>query len=278
MLRRALSVVALGALAAVAAFAPVSASATILTDLTASPETIAVGETSTLTATDLGGIDSVFFDVDADPGGSLSAGGATGTSIEVGVSGGSATAEFSASTAGLYEISVRDGATVLAVASVEVTAPIETAPGGATLTVAPETIRVGETAEVTAGGLGDLGEATFALDSTPGGSLAIDDQTAARVVAPVSDGAAAAQFTATEPGVFTITVGDGESPLARATVTVEEGPATASPTTTPDDTVGEGADADAAGFPWGIVIAVVAVLVVIAAVVAVFVTRRKRSV
>ena len=63
----------IAALAATAAFAA-PASASPLVEVTASPETIAVGDSSTITATGFGGIDSVRFDVTGDPGGMLGGG------------------------------------------------------------------------------------------------------------------------------------------------------------------------------------------------------------
>ena len=105
------------------------------------------------------------------------------------------------------------------------------------VTVEPETVSIGETAQVSATGLGDLTTATFGMDATEGAAFVGDgvgpDATIAEV--PAADGAALIEFTATESGTITITVGTGESVLASSVVTVtaataEPAPETAEPT------------------------------------------------
>lgn len=92
--------------------------------LTASAATIAPGGSTTITATGLGDLQTVYFGV-GGTGGSLSsivlASGA-GTSVAKPVSNGSASATFTASTAGEYVVSVSDGETVLDTVTITVAA------------------------------------------------------------------------------------------------------------------------------------------------------------
>lgn len=275
MFRRVTSILTIAAVAVLAAFTPVSAAATILVDVEASPETITVGQTSTITATDLGGIDSVVFELDATPGGLLSSGGSSGATLEVAASGGTAQVEFSATEPGTFEIMVVEGSTTLAATAVVVSAPIESGPGAATLTATPESIGVGDSATVTAEGLGDLAEATFGLDGTPGGMLSHESTTATIVPVPVADGGAVAEFTATEPGIFTITVGDGETVLAMTTVTVDEALTTPSSTPSASPTSTD-TEVDASGFPW-ILVGIAALVVIAGVVVAIVLVRRRKT-
>ncbi len=113
------------------------------------------------------------------------------------------------------------------------------------VTIEPQAVSIGESAQVSATGLGDLTTATFGMDVTEGAAFVGDgvgpDATIAEV--PAADGAALIEFTASQSGPITITVGTGETVLATATVTVtaataEPAPETplASPTSSPTQT------------------------------------------
>ncbi len=265
----------IAALAAVAGFAA-PAAASPLVDVTASPETIAVGDSSTITATGFGGIDSIRFDVTGAPGGMLAGGGA---SAEVPVTDGTATTTFSASQGGTFTIEVVDGEAVLAIANVVVTSP---APPTAqtTIVASPEAVAVGEESTITATGLGDLTTARFGLDGTPGGALTGSDGPSTSVAADVTGGEASVTFVATETGVFTVAVGDGETVYAFVAVTVTEGAqpsATSTTTPSPSSTPSPSPAADDAGFPVWIWIVVAAVVVAAGVVTVVMVRRRNRA-
>lgn len=262
----------IAALAAVAAFA-VPAAASPLVDVTASPETIAVGGSSTITATGFGGIDSIRFDVTGDPGGTLAGG---GTSAEVPVTDGTATTTFSASQGGTFTIEVVDGEAVLAIANILVTSPAPPTTQ-TTLVASPESVAVGEESTITATGLGELTTARFGLDATPGGSLTGSDGTSTSVAADVTGGEASVTFASTETGIFTVAVGDGETVYAVVTVTVTEGAQPSeTPTSTPSPSAtsaaGEGEDG---GFPAVWVWVIVGAVVVAAGVVTIVLLRRR---
>lgn len=233
-----------------------AATASTVAVLTASPDSIAVGETSTVTATDLGGLETARFGLDATPGGSLSA-------EETPVSNGSAAVQFTATQAGTFTVAVSDGETVLASTTITVTAGDTGGGSVAAVDASPAAVAVGETSKITASNLGELTTAGFGLDGTPGGSLSADE-------AAVSDGVASVEFTATQAGTFTIAVSDGETVLGTTTVTVT---AAASPTPTPTPTP-EAGNGLAAEIIWLIVI--LAALLV-AAVVTIIVLVRKRA-
>lgn len=119
------------------------------------------------------------------------------------------------------------------------------------VTVDPSTVAIGESAQVSATGLGDLTTVTFGMDTTEGAAFVGDgvgpDATIAEV--PAADGAALIEFTATESGAVTVTVGTGQSVLATAVITVTAAtsqpapePASPSPTASPSDTAGTGDD------------------------------------
>lgn len=102
------------------------------------------------------------------------------------------------------------------------------------VTVESQSIEIGETALVSATGLGDLETATFGMDASGGASFIGDgvgvDATLAEV--PAADGAAMVEFTATEAGIVTVTVGTGETVLASSTVSVVAATAEPAPGTT----------------------------------------------
>lgn len=263
----------IAALAAVAAFAA-PAAASPLVDVTASPETIAVGGSSTITATGFGGIDSIRFDVTGDPGGSLAGG---GTSAEVPVTDGTATTTFSASQGGTFTIEVVDGEAVLAIANVVVTAPAPPTTE-TTLVASPQSVGVDEESTITATGLGELTTARFGLDGTPGGSLTGSDGTSTSVSAVVTGGEASVTFVATETGVFTVAVGDGETVYGFATVTVTESvqpSATSTSTPSPSASRAGNSGADDASSALWVWIVVGALVVAAGVVVAIILVRRR---
>ncbi|MDN3494867.1 hypothetical protein QL996_02920 [Planococcus sp. APC 4015] len=233
-----------------------AASAQTGTSLSASPDSITVGESSKITATDLGGLETAQFGLDATPGGSLSA-------TQASVSNGEATVDFTSTETGTFTVTVGDGENVLATTTVTVTAGGSGGGSVATVEAAPASITVGAASTITASGLGQLASANFGLDGTPGGSLSADQ-------ASVTTGSASVEFTATEPGTFTIAVSDGETVLGTTTVTV-----TAAPTPTPSPSATPAADGGlAAEAIW---IIVILALLIVAAVVTIIVLARKRS-
>lgn len=167
------------------------------------------------------------------------------------------------------------------------------AQGSPELTAEPASVSVGEETTVTATGLGGLETAYFGLDGTPGGTL-IDpttDQPTNLYEAPASNGEATARFSATQPGTFTVAVGDGETVLTTTTVTVT---AAESPTPTPVPTVTitaqppspeptmttQGGTATDAGLPlWALILIIALAVIVVAAIVTivVIVARRGRT-
>lgn len=108
---------------ALAVAAPVAASASAAPQVTASPASIAVGQSTTVTATGLGGLETAGFGLDDNSAGTFAGG---STSAEVAVSNGTATVEFTAETAGTFTIAVGDGETVLATTSITIAAATPT--------------------------------------------------------------------------------------------------------------------------------------------------------
>ncbi|MFS0894635.1 hypothetical protein [Microbacterium sp. 179-I 3D3 NHS] len=244
-------------------------------EVSASPASIQVGEKSTITATGLGDLTTATFGLDATPGGELSAdGGAPAASVEVTVSGGRASAEFSATEAGTFTVAVTNGETPLGTTTVTVTGGGGSGGSVAEVSASPADVDAGETATVTAKGLGELSTVTFGLDDTPGGELsAAGGQPSSSVRVNVEGGTATAEFTATEAGTFTVAVSDGETVLGTTTVTVSA-PAPSvepTPTATTDTDGGSGDGALIA------IIVILAVLVVAAIVTLIVIARRRRS-
>lgn len=162
------------------------------------------------------------------------------------------------------------------------------APG---VTADPASIEVDGEATVTATGLGGLETAYFGLDATPGGEFVLESgERATTAEVSVSDGTATVVFTATQPGTFTVAVGNGETPLAQVEVTVE---AAQSPSPTPAPTVtvtvtpeptgtpspsATGAPVEPAGFPgWVLWLIIGLGILVVAAVVVIIVLARRGS-
>ncbi|SIT66507.1 hypothetical protein [Microbacterium sp. RU33B] len=243
-----------------------AASAAQSTSLTASPENIAVGDISTVTATDLGGLETAVFGLDGTPGGSLKVIGASGSasSAEVPVTSGTASVDFSSTESGTFTISVGNGETVLSTTTITVTAGSGGDAPTATVEASPASVSVGDSSTITVTGLGDLATADFGLDGTPGGSLSAES-------ARVADGTASVEFTATEPGTFTIAVSDGETVLGTTTVTVSA----AGPSPTASVTPVTPAQDSSNGLIWTVV--VLSVLVVGAIVTIIILARHRRS-
>lgn len=102
------------------AAAPQQPAATILA---ASPGSITVGASSTITATGLGDLAAATFGLGDTPGGSLSTGtGAAATTVQADATNGSAAVELSATEPRTFTVTVTDGETVLATTTVSVTA------------------------------------------------------------------------------------------------------------------------------------------------------------
>ena len=245
-----------------------SATAAATPALAADPASIAVGETSTVTATGLGGLETASFGMGQSDGASFTESGTP--SYAAPASGGTATATFTSDQAGTYTIAVGDGENVLA--TIEITVTAAAPPQGAELTAESATITTGETTTVTATGLGGLESASFGLGGTPGGAFSPGGETS--VTSPVSNGTATAVFTASEAGSFTIAVGDGETVLATTIVTVT---AAATPTAEPTETpMPISANTDD-GIPAWVIWLIVGIVIAAAVVVTVVIVNRRRA-
>jgi hypothetical protein len=246
----------------------VTATAATTPALDANPASIAVGETSTVTATGLGGLETASFGMGQSDGASFTESGTP--SYAAPATGGTATATFTSDQAGTYTIAVGDGENVLA--TIEITVTAAAPPQGAELTAESATITAGETTTVTATGLGGLESASFGLGGTPGGSFSPGGETS--VTSPVTNGTATAVFTASEAGSFTIAVGDGETVLATTIVTVT---AAATPTAEPTETpMPISADTDD-GIPAWVIWLIVGLVIAAAVIVTVVVVNRRRA-
>ena len=247
-------------------------------EVTASPPTIAVGETTTITAEGLGGLETAGFGLGDTSSGTLSVdGGAGGATADAPVSGGRATAQFTPSVEGTLTISVGDGETVLGTTTVTVTAAAPTAQ--ASLTADPESIAVGETARITASGLGGLEKAGFGLGDTAAGTFTAVGGSGtgeSSIEVDVSDGTATVEFTAAQAGSVTIAVGDGETSLATTTITVTAASASPTPSPSPTATTAPGGDA---GFPavWIWIIVLGALLIAAIVVIVILAVRRRTA-
>ncbi|MET0812584.1 MAG: hypothetical protein ABWY03_05990, partial [Microbacterium sp.] len=261
--------VALAAVTTTLAFAaPLAAAAAGTTELAASPDQVAVGASSTITATGLGGLEEATFGLDGTPGGSLSTGsGAGSSSVQVAVTDGGAKVEFSATAAGTFTVTVGDGENVMGTTTVTVT---DAQPAvDVTVAVSPTTIKVGETAKVEVSGIQGLPEVSLGMNGPAGGTLSTDGATwSASVQASVTGGTATAQFTADEAGTYTIAAGDGETSLGETTITVEAA-STPTPTPTPEP-------APSDGFPWAVLWIAIGVVVVGALVTTIVILARRK--
>ena len=247
-----------------------SATAASTPQVTADPASIAVGETSTVTATGLGGLETASFGMGQSDGATFTESGTASYSAPA--SNGTATATFTADQAGTFTASVGDGENVLGTVSITVTGGEPS--GGAALEADSAKITTGETTTVTATGLGGLESASFGLDGTPGGSFSPGGETS--VTSPVTDGTATAVFTASEAGSFTIAVGDGENVLATTIVTVTAAATpTAEPTPTPTPTAVPANTGD--GLPAWVLWLIVGLLIVAAIVVTALIVNRRRD-
>jgi hypothetical protein len=88
--------------------------------VTAHPDAVVAEQSTTITATGLGGLASAVFGLDSTPGGSFTGG---VTTITVPVTNGIATTTFTADRAGTFTIAVGDGETPLATTTVTVSVP-----------------------------------------------------------------------------------------------------------------------------------------------------------
>lgn len=246
----------------------VAATAASTPQLTADPASIAVGETSTVTATGLGGLETASFGMGQTDGATFTESGTASYSAPA--SNGTATATFTASQAGTFTVAVGNGETVLATVSITVTEAAP--PESAELTAGSASIKTGDTTTVTATGLGGLESASFGLGGTPGGSFSPGGETS--VSSPVSNGTATAVFTASEPGTFTIAVGDGENVLATTVITVT---AAETPTATPTPTPTAVPVTTDTGLPAWAIWLIAAILVVAAVIVTAIVVNRRRD-
>ncbi|CAN3701044.1 hypothetical protein MMX123_01037 [Microbacterium sp. MM2322] len=118
------AVLAIAVLFASLALAPAAAQATTGPAVTIDPATVAIGETTTVTATGLGGLETATFGMDATDAAAFDGDGvdAGGTTARVAVVDGSATVELIPTRAGEIVIAVGTGESTLAQATVTVTA------------------------------------------------------------------------------------------------------------------------------------------------------------
>lgn len=253
--------------AALAVAAPTAAHAA---ELTADPVQILVGETTTIVATGLGGLDNAFFGLGDTNAGIFTESGEADYSAPV--SGGQATATFQAAVAGTVTISVSDGETPLA--TVELTVGDAPPPGPTVetkLTLTPASATVGDDVTVTVSGLGGLEQVFIGLGE-PGAGTFTGGQDQVQV--PVTAGSATTTFTPAEEGDIVIAAGDGETVLASATLTV-----TAAETPTPTVTAVPISAPTDEGLPlvlW-IIIIVLAVIIVVGAIVWIVTANRAKA-
>lgn len=220
------------ALVAVLALGSAPAYAASGTQVTASQSTIAVGETTTITASGLGGLEQASFGLSDNTLGQFTEN--AQSSYQAPVSDGTATATLSGLAEGTVTVAVGDGETVLGTVEVTITSG---GGGGAAVevTASPASIAVGSPTTITVTGLGGLEQAGFGLDDTTAGVFQPGGQSSA--TAPVSDGQATITFTPSKAGSVTIAVGDGETVLGTTTVTATAAPSpsvTPTPTMTPE--------------------------------------------
>ncbi|KQT74036.1 hypothetical protein [Microbacterium sp. Leaf436] len=118
------AVLAISVLFASLALAPAAAQATTGPAVTIDPAAVAIGETTTVTATGLGGLETATFGMDATDAAAFDGDGvdAGGTTARVAVVDGSATVELIPTRAGEIVIAVGTGESTLAQATVTVTA------------------------------------------------------------------------------------------------------------------------------------------------------------
>lgn len=162
-----------------------------------------------------------------------------------------------------------------------------------TVSAEPPSVSLGETATVTATGLGELTSASFGLADPDSGAFSGDgiETGATAATAPVSDGTASIEFTPTRTGDVVIAVGTGETVLAQVTVSIEAATAepapvassTPTPSTDPSEaTADESAqaepdsEAEAGRFTFVLIPLIAAAVVVIGGIVVITRGRRKR--
>lgn len=135
------AVLAISVLFASLALAPAAAQATTGPAVTIDPATVAIGETTTVTATGLGGLETATFGMDATDAAAFDGDGvdAGGTTARVAVVDGSATVELIPTRAGEIVVAVGTGESTLAQATVTVTAATaEPVPATSAPSSAPE--------------------------------------------------------------------------------------------------------------------------------------------
>lgn len=249
--------------------------------LSASPTTIAVGETTALTATGLGDAVEIGFGLGDNDAGTFSAArGVSGySSIDIPVSDGQATAYFLAAKTGSFFIDITDGETPLAQVLVTVTDP-QPQPTQTSETPVIEVgspLVVGQKVTVT-GKVGGLQTVGFGLGSPDAGSFSTGGASGSSITANVTDGTATVDFTPARAGSVTIALSDGENVLASAVVEVSA--ASASPSATPTPTATPSATPAPAPvtesgsiLPW--ILLVVALLVIAGSIVWLVLSRRR---
>ena len=270
---RLIAILGAGLLAAALSLSSGMAATASATEVTADPASVTVGETSVVTATGLGGLETASFGMGQSDGATFTESGTASYSAPT--SNGTATATFTADQAGTFTVAVGDGENVLGTVSITVTAANPS--GGAILAAESATITTGETTTVTATGLGGLQSAFFGLGGTAGGSFSPSGATS--VTSPVSDGTATAVFTASEAGSFTIAVGDGENVLATTIVTVTAAAtptAEPTPTETPTETPTP-ISANTDGVPAWVIWLIVGIVVAVAAIITWVIVSRRRA-
>jgi hypothetical protein len=263
-LAAAFAVAATGALVALGAAVPANAATGV--QVTANPTSIAVGATTTITATGLGGLEKAGFGLDDNSAGTFTQ--SKSSDYEAPVKNGTATATFSAAKAGTVTVSVGDGENVLGTVKVTISG---SAPATVQVQASPASIETGATATITVTGLSGLSQASFGLGDNAAGTFTENGGTTYE--APVTNGTATATFKAAQSGDVTIAVGDGETVLGTTSISVTAAPSP-TPTTTPTPTPAPApAGLSTAGLI-GIIIGVV-VLIAAAAVIGALVARSR---
>lgn len=241
----------------------------------ADPVEIVVGESTAITATDLGDLETAYFGLSDTSAGTFAQSGAS--SYAAPVTGGTATATFTASAPGTVTIAVGSGETVLSTIEVIVDSAPAPAPApadGAAIVLSPDAVEVGEATTVRITGLGGLETAYVGLGDPDAGTFSPGDSS--QVSLAVSDGSATATFTPSVAGDVTIAVGDGETVLATAVLAVTAA-SSAEPTPTVTAVpISAPTQPDNSALLW-IIVALAAVIVIGAIVWIVTARRRARS-
>ncbi|MGZ0712279.1 hypothetical protein ACWPKO_28480 (plasmid) [Coraliomargarita sp. W4R53] len=217
MFKKLLAAITVGGLMALGGLSPVAAQAAVDVSLTASPETITLGDSSTLTLTGLEDTTPVYFAI-AEP--ELNNNQGMLDPEDTAVADGIATTVFTPNAAGTYVIEAGSENFEGILASVTITV-LEPLINVFSLTASPETITLGDSSTLTLTGLEDTTPVYFAIAepelNNNQGMLDPEDTA-------VADGIATTVFTPNAAGTYVIEAGSEnfEGILASVTITVLE--------------------------------------------------------